>query len=180
MPAGAWDVERTGAVLRTAPAGGAHGVPVLQALAGGIGAGAAAGIINILVLVLSHSNLPPVTATGGSCLVAGALGGLAYALWSRVTPYPAAALWVTALVIAAIDTIVLFTLPFPTAARHVHMPALAGLVTPALQILAVFGAGGFSRMHMPASLHNIYIAVHFVTAIVVSLLVPAFVRRRVF
>jgi hypothetical protein len=153
-------------------------VPLPLALAAGIGAGAAAGLINIGLLELSHSRLPPVLGTAGSSVVAGVLGGLVYALWSRISPRPVPALWLTSLLVATLDTIVIFTLPAPTAGRHLGLAPLAGIVTPLLQILALFGIGGSSSFHLPASFRGIYLAVHYITAIVVSLLIPMFAPPR--
>ena len=153
-------------------------VPALLALIAGIGAGAAAGLVNIGLLTLTHARIPPVVATGWSSVVAGVLGGLVYALWSRISPRPAAALWLTSLLVATIDTIVIFALPFPTAGRHLGLAPLAGIVTPLLQILALAGIGGSSPGHMPTSFLGIYLEVHYLTAIVVSGLIPIFARPK--
>jgi hypothetical protein len=135
-------------------------------------------LINIGLLELTHSRVPPVLGTAGSSVAAGLLGGLVYAVWSRISPRPVPALWLTCLLVATLDTVVLFTLPFPTAGRHPGLAPLAGIVTPLLQILALFGIGGSSPMHMPASFHGIYLAVHYLTAIVVGLLIPVFASPR--
>jgi hypothetical protein len=154
------------------------GVSFPLALAAGIGAGAAAGLVNVGLLVLLQARNPPVMGTGGSSVAAGILGGAVYWAWSRISPRPAAALWLTSLLVATIDTIVIFTLPFPTAGRHIHVAALAGIVTPLLQILALFGIGGSSPGRMPTTFLGIYLEVHYVTAAVVSLLTPVFARPK--
>jgi hypothetical protein len=154
------------------------GVSFLMALIAGIGAGAAAGLVNIGLLSLLHARLPPVEATGGSCVISGALAGMAYWLWTRISPRPVLALWLTSLLIATVDTVVIFSLPFPTLGRHIHLAALAGLVTPALQILAFFGVGGSAPMYLPAAVQPAYIVVHYATAVVVSLLIPLLARPR--
>ena len=154
------------------------GVSVPAALLAGVGAGVVAGLINVAILLFTHNHLPPIRGTFGSCVLAGALAGLVYAIWTRVSPRPVAALWVTALLIATIDTVLIFALPFPTAGRRLGLGAIAGIVTPLLQILALFGIGRFGRGHMPGSFLGIYTSVHYLTAVVVSLLIPAFVRPK--
>lgn len=171
-------MERTRGSAGLARTSSTAGVPVPLALAGGIGAGAAAGLSNIALLELTHSHIPPVTGTAGSSVAAGVLGGLVYAMWSRISPRPVAALWLTSLLVATLDTVVLFALPLPTAGRHLGLAPLAGIVTPLLQILALFGIGGSSVNRMPASFQGIMLAVHYLTAVVVSLVIPVFVSRR--
>ncbi len=149
------------------------------ALVAGIGAGAVAGLVNIGLLTVLHARIPPVVATGWSSVVAGVLGGLVYGMWSRISPRPVAALWLTSLLVATIDTIVIFTLPFPTAGRHIGLAPLAGIVTPLLQILALFGIGGSSAGHLPASFLGIYVDIHYLTAIVVSALIPVLARPKI-
>ena len=156
----------------------ASGVPVPAALFAGIGAGTAAGLINVAVLLLIHAHVPPLRATFGSSVVAGALAGLVYAGWARISPRPVAALWLTTLLIATIDTVLLFVLPFPTSGRHLGLGAIAGITTPLLQILALFGIGHFGRGQMPASFLGLYAVVHYLCAVVVSVLIPVFVRFR--
>jgi hypothetical protein len=153
-------------------------VSFAAALAAGIGAGAAAGLVNVGVVVMLHARLPPLMATAGSSVFAGALGGLVYWAATRITVRPVPALWVTSLLAATADTIIVFTLPFPTAERDVHIAPLAGIVTPLLQILALVGVGGSSPGHLPANTQPAYLAVHYATAIIVSLLVPAFARMK--
>lgn len=156
----------------------AAGVSVPAALLAGIGAGIVAGLINVAILLLTHYHIPPIRGTFGSGVLAGALAGLVYAIWTRVSPRPVAALWLTALLVATIDTVIIFALPFPTAGRRLGLGAIAGIMTPLLQILALFGIGHFGREHMPGSFLGIYSVVHYLTAIVVSLLIPALVRPR--
>jgi len=157
---------------------GTPGVSFPLALAAGAGAGVVAGLVNVAVLLLSHSHIPPVRGTFGSSVVAGALGGVVYAMWTRVSPRPVAALWLTSLLIATIDTVVIFMLPFPAAGRRLGVGEIAGIMTPLLQILALFGIGGFSRGHLPASFLGIYVVVHYLTAVVVSVLIPVFARPK--
>lgn len=154
------------------------GVPVPAALLAGIGAGIAAGLINVAILLLTHSHVPPLRGTFGSSVLAGAVAGLIYAVWTRVSPRPVSALWFTALLVATIDTVLIFVLPFPSAGRRLGLGPIAGIMTPLLQILALFGIGHFGRGHLPESFLGIFSSVHYVTAIVVSLLIPAFVRPR--
>jgi hypothetical protein len=137
-----------------------------------------AGLVNLGLLLLTRSHIPPLQATVGSSVVAGAFAGLVYAVLTRISPRPAAALWLTSLLVATIDTMVIFVLPFPTAGRHLGLAPLAGIVTPLLQILALFGIGGFSSGHMPTSFLGIYLWVHYLTAIVVSALIPVFARPK--
>lgn len=154
------------------------GVSVPAALAAGIGAGIVAGLVNLAILVLTHSHIPPLRATFWSSVVAGALAGLVYAMWTRISPRPVAALWLTSLLVATADTIVIFALPFPTAGRHLGLGFIAGITTPLLQILALFGVGGFGRGHMSMSYLGIYLATHYVPAVVASALIPLFVRPK--
>lgn len=156
----------------------AMGASFPLAFAAGIGAGAVAGLVNVGLLMLLHAHIPPVVATGWSSVVAGALGGLVYAMWSRISPRPVAALWLTSLLVATIDTIVVFALPFPATGRHIGLAPLSGIVTPLLQILALFGIGGSSRGHLPTSFRGIYLEVHYITAVMVSLLIPVFARPK--
>lgn len=156
----------------------AMGVPVPLALTAGIGAGIVAGLLNLGILLLTHNRIPPIRGTFGSSVLAGAFGGLVYAMWTRISPRPVAALWLTSLLVATIDTIVIFVLPFPTAGRSLGLGAIAGIVTPLLQILALFGIGGFGRGHMPTSFLGIYLAVHYIPAIVISALIPIFARPK--
>ncbi|HEV2440868.1 MAG TPA: hypothetical protein VGX97_12485 [bacterium] len=151
-------------------------VPV--ALTAGIGAGVGAGLVTVALLLLTHNRIPPIQGTFGSCILAGALAGLVYAMWTRISPRPVAALWLTSLLVATIDTIVIFVLPFPTAGRQLGLGAIAGIVTPLLQILALFGIGGLGRGHMPASFLGVYLAVHCIPAIVISALIPIFARPK--
>lgn len=148
------------------------------ALAAGIGAGAVAGLVNIVLVMELHSRFPPLEATGWSSVVAGLFGGLVYWMWSRVSPRPVAALWLTSLLVATADTVVIFTLPLPTAGRHLGLAPLAGIVTPLLQILALFGVGGSAPFHLPPAARPAFAAVHYAAAIVVSLLIPVFARPR--
>ena len=152
------------------------GGSTLTALMAGGGAGIAAGLVDVAILLVTHSHVPPVRATFGSCVLAGALAGLAYALWTRVSPRPVAALWITTLLVATIDTVLIFALPFPTGGRRLGLGAIAGIVTPLLQILALFGVGHFGRGHMPASFLGIYTVIHYTSAIVAGLLIPVFAR----
>ena|GEM_PF-1077827 len=171
-------MERTRGSLRVIRTRGTIGVSVPSALAAGTAAGIASGLINLGLLLLTHSHIPPLRATVGSCVLAGAFAGLVYAMWTRISTRPVAALWVTSLLVATIDTVVIFMLPFPTAGRRLGLAPLSGIVTPLLQILALAGIGGFGRGHMPASYHGIYLAVHYITAVVISALIPVFARSK--
>jgi hypothetical protein len=171
-------VERTRGGLGVLRTRRTVGVWVPAALAAGVAAGIAAGLIDVALQLLTRSHIPPIQATFGSSVLAGALAGLVYAAWTRISPRPVAALWLTSLLIATIDTVVISMLPFPTAGRHLGLGPIAGIVTPLLQILALFGIGGFGREHLPASFFAIFATVHYVTAIVVSALIPVFARPK--
>jgi hypothetical protein len=171
-------MERTRESLRMVLTRGTTGVSVPSALAAGVAAGIVAGLIDVGLQLLTRSHIPPIRATFGSGMLAGALAGLVYAAWTRISPRPVAALWLTSLLVATIDTVVISMLPFPTVGRHLGLGPIAGIVTPLLQILALFGIGGFGREHMPASFFAIFAAVHYVTAIVVSALIPVFARPK--
>ena len=171
-------MDRTRIRLHAAPVSPSTRVSFGAALAAGIGAGAAAGLVNVGLVVMLRAHLPPLIATGGSSVFAGALGGLVYWVGTRITTRPVAALWLTSLLVATADTVVVLTLPFPTAERYVHIAPLAGIVTPLLQILALVGVGGSSSGHLPANARPAYLAVHYATALVVSLFVPALARMK--
>jgi len=171
-------MERTRGSLRMAWTRGTTGVSVPSALAAGVAAGIVAGFIEAGLQLLTRSHIPPIQATFWSSVLAGVLAGLVYAAWTRISPRPVAALWLTSLLIATIDTVVIFMLPFPTAGRYLGLGPIAGIVTPLLQILALFGIGGFGRGHLPASFFEVFTAAHYVTAIVVSALIPVFARPK--
>lgn len=160
------DTVRTNAV--TAPT-------LPSSLVAGVGAGAVAGLVNVGVVLLLHVRLPPADAAAGSSVLAGALGGVVYWLWSRISPRPVAALWLTSLLVATVDSIVVVTLPFP-AVRHLPLVPFAGIVTPLLQMLALFHIGRFSHHYISIASIGPSLAQHYICAIVVSLLIPAISR----
>jgi hypothetical protein len=115
--------------------------------------------------------------TFGSAFIGGVLGGLAFAAWSRVTSRPVMALWVTTLVLATAISVMISTLPFPAARVQLPIP-IPGLLVPFQQFGALLGFGRFGTARFPAQFLPVTITMHYLTAVVVSLLVPRWSGRR--
>ena len=148
-----------------------------MALLAGVGAGIIAAAACLLVLLILHAEIPPRRASALSAFAAGVLGGLLYALWSRVTRRPGAALWTTTLVLATAISVLVAMLPFPQGSSRFPIP-IAGLLVPFRQVLALVGLGQFSDRRFPAQFLHVAITQHYVTAVAVSFLVPWWARRR--
>ena len=115
--------------------------------------------------------------TFGSAFIGGVLGGIAFAAWSRVTGRPVTALWVTTLVLATAISVMISTLPFPAARVQLPIP-IPGLLVPFQQFGALLGFGRFGTARFPAQFLPVTITMHYLTAVVVSLLVPRWSGRR--
>jgi hypothetical protein len=146
-------------------------------LLAGVGAGFVAAVASVAALYVLRASVPPRGPSAWSAFVAGILGGLVYALLSRVTSRPRAALWITTLGLATIISIVVATLPFPQGSVRFPIP-IAGLLVPLRQVLALIGLGQFSDRRFPAAFLHVAIIQHYVTAVAVSLLVPRVARGR--
>jgi hypothetical protein len=148
----------------------------------GLVAGAGAGIVAALAALgtrlVMRSSLPPAGASAWSAFVAGVLGGLLYAWLSRAVARPALALWILSLALATIDSLLIATLPLPTGSSVPFGIPIVGLVVPVKQVLALAGIAHFGTRYFPASALPADTAVHYVTAAVVSLLVPRWAGRR--
>lgn len=143
----------------------------------GIGAGIVAGLASVAVSLVG-GRVPPPIASWWSALVAGVAGGLLYVWLTRMTRRPAAAFWIITLVIATIDSLLIALLPLPSGGGTVLGIPLFGLVVPLKQLGAIIGLGHFSARHFPARFLATDAGMHYVTAVVVSLLVPRWVGTR--
>jgi hypothetical protein len=140
----------------------------------GVGAGVVAAAATVAVSLIGGRVPPPISA-GWSALVAGVAGGLLYVWLTRVSARPAAAFWIITLVLATIDTLFIALLRLPSGGATVLGVPIFGLVVPIKQLLALVGLGHFSAQHFPARFLPTDAAMHYVTAVVVSLLVPRWV-----
>ncbi|TMJ15424.1 MAG: hypothetical protein E6H02_01950 [Bacillati bacterium ANGP1] len=148
-----------------------------RGLLAGIGAGLVAGVACVLLARVTHTRIPPVQPSFDSAFVGGILGGLAFAVWSRVVGRPVMALWVTTLVLATAVSVMIATLPFPAARVQLPIP-IPGLLVPFQQLGALIGLGRFGTARFPAQFLPVTIGMHYVTAVAVSLLVPRWSGRR--
>lgn len=110
--------------------------------------------------------------------MAGVLGGLLYAWLSRTAARPALALWIISLALATIDSLLIATLPLPAGSSAPLGIPIVGLVVPVKQVLALIGIAHFGTRRFPAPSLPADAAVHYVTAVVVSLLVPWWAGRK--
>src|ERR1700730_14473423 len=147
----------------------------------GVLAGAGAGIAAALacvVLVLVLREAPPPNYTAWSAFVAGVLGGIVYAGMSRMVNRPALALWIISLTLATVDSLMIIALPLPEGPNPKIGIPIAGLIVPLRQAAALVGMGHFSDRHFPASFLVNVTAIHYATAVAVSLLVPWWAGRK--
>jgi len=137
----------------------------------GLGAGIVAAAATVATSLIGGRVPPPVPAAW-SALVAGVVGGLLYVWLTRVASRPTTALWVIALVLATIDSLLITLLPLPSGSVILFGAPIIGLMVPIKQVLALVGLGHFGARHFPARFLATDAAMHYVTAAVVSLLVP--------
>ncbi len=156
---------------------GSHAVGWGAGFLAGVGAGIVAAVACYVLAVVTHTIIPPARPTVASAFVAGVLGGLVYAAWSRVVSRPALALWITTLVLATAISAAIATLPFPATRLQLPIPIL-GLVVPLQQLAALVGLGRFGTARFPAQYLPATITMHYLTAVSVSLLVPWWSGRR--
>lgn len=156
---------------------GSHAVGWGRGFLAGVGAGIVAAVASYVLALVTHTSIPPARPIVASAFVAGVLGGLVYAAWSRIVSRPALALWITTLVLATAISAAVATLPFPATRLSLPIP-IAGLVIPLLQIAALVGLGQFGKGHFPAQFLTATIAIHYLTAVAASLLVPWWAGRR--
>jgi hypothetical protein len=140
-------------------------------LLAGIGAGLVAGVACVLLARGTHARIPPEQPTFGSAFIGGILGGLVFAAWSRIVSRPVMALRITTLGVATAISILIATLPFPAARVQLPIP-IPGLLVPLQQLGALVGLGRFGTARFPAQFLPVTIAMHYLTAVAVSLLVP--------
>lgn len=144
-------------------------------LRAGAGAGLVAGVAAVATVVALHAQAPPPVPAFGSAFTAGVLGGVVYAWWSRVVRRPARALLATALVLATVDSIIVAALPAP-AGRGTPTPFI-GLLFPLRQLAALVGVGHFASGRIHAPLLSVLTTLHYVTAVLVSVLIPRWASR---
>ena len=81
------------------------------------------------------------------------------------------------LALAAVDSLLIYFVPLPDVIETPpHLP-IYGLLVPLRMIGALVGIGRFGQDHFPSASIPQDIAVHFVTALAVALLVPWWVSR---
>jgi predicted lipid-binding transport protein (Tim44 family) len=111
-----------------------------------------AGLAGVGAEMALRSAAPPHLATVWSAFVAGILGGILYGVLGRLTQSPAPALWVITLVIATIDSALIWAVPFPSGRSPSTGVPIVGLVVPARQLLALAGMGHLGTQHLPAQI----------------------------
>jgi ABC-type branched-subunit amino acid transport system permease subunit len=149
-----------------------------RCLIAGIGAGIVAAVATVAAERVTSAPVPPPVATAWSAFIAGILGGLLYGLLGRVSTQPVRLLWIITLVLATIDSIFIISYPIAVGSTSVlHVP-VAGLVVPIRQFLALVGIGHFGRRHFPAAYLTTDTALHYITAVAVSILVPLWAGKR--
>ncbi|SRR5579884_78631 len=147
-------------------------------------AGAGAGIVAAAAAVgleaLVGARLPPRASTAWSSFVAGLAGGALYAVLARTGRRPVPTLWGISLAIATIDSLLIAGLPMPAGRGPRTWIPIVGLVVPLRQLGALVGLGHFGSERFPVAYLWVATAVHYITAVAVSLLVPwwAGARRR--
>jgi hypothetical protein len=149
-----------------------------MSLIAGIGAGIIAALVGLGLEYATGARLPPHLATAWSAFVAGVLGGLLYGGLSRITSRPVPALWIITLVLATIDSLLIITQALPEGQTSVAGIPIVGLMVPLRQAAALAGLGHFSARHFPREFLPVDTAVHYTTAVVVSLLVPWWAKPR--
>jgi hypothetical protein len=153
------------------------GVGAGQGVLAGVGAGVVAAAGVLVTSALLHARIPPPVPAAGSAFVAGILGGLVYAFWSRSSARPAAALWITALFFATVISLLVALLPAPVGGAG-RLSFAAGLVVPLKQLLGLVGLYRFGPRGFPGPFVRVVVLQHYVTAVLVSLLVPRWARAR--
>jgi hypothetical protein len=147
-------------------------------LLAGVGAGIVAAVACLAVNAVFRARIPPADATAWSAFVSGVLGGLLYAWLSRITSRPALTLWIVTLVLATIDSILIITQPFPVGAGPLFGIPIWGLMVPLKQAAALAGIGHFTDQRYPSNYLVSTTLLHYVTAVVVAILVPLWARRK--
>ncbi len=145
-------------------------------LLAGIGAGIVAAAASVGVGIVMNAPIPPARAVAWSAFVAGVLGGLLYAWLSSVVSRPARWLWGITLALATIDSLLIGMFAMPEG-RGPNLP-FVGLVVPIRQLATLLGMGRLGTRHFPAAYLAAVTAMHYVTAIAVSILVPWWAGRK--
>lgn len=149
-----------------------HSVGYGRAFLAGIAGGIVAAVACMAVRGILGAPFPPAQATMGSAFVAVVLGALLYAWASHVTNRPGLTLWVTSLALANLMNILVVTFPIPVSRLSPTVLPVAGLVFYLQQIGAVVGLGKFASMHASGPFVPTVIVLHYVTAVIASLLIP--------
>ena len=150
------------------------GVGVLAGLGAGIVAAAATAATSLL-----GGRLPPAVPAAWSGFVAGIVGGLVYAWLTRITDRPVTVLWILTLVLATADSLLIALLPLPSGSASLFGIPIIGLLVPIKQVLALVGIGHFAAFRFPARALVTDAAMHYVTAVAVSLFVPRWAGAKV-
>lgn len=144
-----------------------------QAVRAGVGAGILAAAVSVGVTAVLHAPVPPSSSTAASAFTAGVLGGVLYAWLSQNMRSPVLTLWITSLAVATAISVVVARLPFPALPDvPSRIPLPIGLLVPLTQMAALVGIGRFTPQHFPAAYLSVAITQHYVTAVVVSFVVP--------
>ena len=144
----------------------------------GAGAGVVAALASVGAEIVLQARLPPQIPTLWSAFVAGILGGILYGVLGRVVRRPVAALWVIALAVATIDSLLIAALPFASGPGPSMVIPIVGLVVPLRQLLALVGIGHLGTRYFPGQYLAADATTHYITAVAVSVLVPWWAKPR--
>jgi len=147
-------------------------------LVAGAVAGLGAAVASAIIRVVFHAVLPPLIPTVGSAVVAGLGGGLLYAGLTRFHDHPVRALWISVLVLATVDSILVAYLPAAAGPVPRYLFPIAGLMFPIRQVAALIGLGQFGTGRFPAQYLFANTVIHYVTAAGVAVVVPLVVWLR--
>ena len=149
--------------------------------AAGLLAGAGAGIVAALACLtaghLMGSPLPPSVPAAGSAFAAGLLGGVLYVWLCRFTSRPWLTFAILTLLFATIDSLLIYKLPLPDVIETPPGVPIYGLLVPLRQVAALLGMGHQGHDYFPAASLPADAVMHFVTALVIILLVPLWATR---
>jgi hypothetical protein len=159
-----------GAAIRRSTGGAAPGWGA--SILAGAAAGAVAAIAGVGTEIALRSPLPPHLATVWSAFVAGILGGILYGVLGRLTRSPAPALWAVTLLIATVDSALIWAVPIASGRSPSSGVPIVGLLAPMRQLLALAGIGHLGTRHFPARCIAAATVTHYTTPLAVSLLFP--------
>jgi len=135
-------------------------------------------VASVVAERVTHTPTPPLVATACAAFVAGILGGVLYWVLASVSTRPVLLLWIITLVLATIDSILIISYPIAAGSGSVFGLPLFGLVVPIRQALAILGIGHFGSRHFPAAYLATDTALHYITAVATSILVPLWAGKR--